>query len=253
VSGFTVGTKSFLGARSERAVCKNARSVVKMQAEMSRSVPFLLKPKNTEGLIGSAEFDPLGFSDYIDIRFLQEAELKHGRICMLAAVGFIVQELYTFGGSYFPKMLPVDAHGMLDGRDFRMKSLSLILNCTPLRRLTEYFLRTGGMTQILLFIAAFEAVSFYAIRQTLEGKREPGDFGFDPLGLGKNEAAFKRYRLSEIKNGRLAMIAVGGFIHQQWVTRMGVIEQLRNFHPLSDPMATNTGTLENLLRLKGTL
>eukprot|EP00190_Bangiopsis_sp_CCMP1999_P007019 CAMPEP_0198722294 /NCGR_PEP_ID=MMETSP1475-20131203/62_1 /TAXON_ID= ORGANISM="Unidentified sp., Strain CCMP1999" /NCGR_SAMPLE_ID=MMETSP1475 /ASSEMBLY_ACC=CAM_ASM_001111 /LENGTH=230 /DNA_ID=CAMNT_0044483197 /DNA_START=163 /DNA_END=855 /DNA_ORIENTATION=- len=227
VSGFTVGTKSFLGARSERAVCKNARSVVKMQAEMSRSVPFLLKPKNTEGLIGSAEFDPLGFSDYIDIRFLQEAELKHGRICMLAAVGFIVQELYTFGGSYFPKMLPVDAH--------------------------EYFLRTGGMTQILLFIAAFEAVSFYAIRQTLEGKREPGDFGFDPLGLGKNEAAFKRYRLSEIKNGRLAMIAVGGFIHQQWVTRMGVIEQLRNFHPLSDPMATNTGPLENLLRLKGTL
>jgi hypothetical protein len=40
-------------------------------------------------LAGYAGFDPLGFSDYYDIKWLQEAEIKHGRICMLAAVGMV--------------------------------------------------------------------------------------------------------------------------------------------------------------------
>lgn len=51
-----------------------------MMAEKSKSVPFLEAPKNLNGLIGDKGFDPIGFSDYIDVRFLREAELKHGRI-----------------------------------------------------------------------------------------------------------------------------------------------------------------------------
>jgi hypothetical protein len=34
-------------------------------------------------------FDPMGFSLAIDIRWLREAELKHGRVAMLATVGWI--------------------------------------------------------------------------------------------------------------------------------------------------------------------
>ena len=40
--------------------------------------------------VGYAGFDPLGFSDYYDINWLKEAEIKHGRICMLAAVGMVI-------------------------------------------------------------------------------------------------------------------------------------------------------------------
>ena len=49
-----------------------------------------------------------GFSDVFDLRVLREAELKHGRFAMLAVLGFIVQEVYTF--PFFPKLAPVDAH-----------------------------------------------------------------------------------------------------------------------------------------------
>lgn len=173
---------------------------------MSKSVPFLLKPKNLEGLPASYDFDPLLISDYINVRFLQEAEIKHGRICMLAAVGFLVQEQFTFGGSYFPKILPVEAH--------------------------DFYIHTGAMGQILLFIAAFEAISCYALKQTVDGKRAPGDFGFDPLGLGKDPVAFKKYQVNEIMNGRLAMIGIGGLIHQQWVTHQGIIYQMFHFKSL---------------------
>lgn len=198
---------SVSGRRVESSRRSDGATVPMMQTgKMSKSVPFLLKPKNLDGLPASYEFDPLLISDYINVRFLQEAEIKHGRICMLAAVGFLVQEQFTFGGSYFPKMLPVNAH--------------------------DFYIQTGGMGQILAAIAVFEAISCYALRQTIEGNRTPGDFGFDPLGLGKDPMQFKKYQANEIMNGRLAMIAVGGFIHQEWMTHQGAVEQLLNFKPL---------------------
>ena len=46
---------------------------------------------------GYAGFDPLGFSDYYDIKWMQEAEIKHGRICMLAVVGMV--RPFLSGGS----------------------------------------------------------------------------------------------------------------------------------------------------------
>ncbi|MCO5553780.1 hypothetical protein L7F22_007306 [Adiantum nelumboides] len=45
----------------------------------------------------------------------------------------------------------------------------------------------------------------------------PGDYGFDPLGLGKDPAALKWYREAEVIHGRWAMAAVVGiFVGQAW-------------------------------------
>lgn len=63
---------------------------------MSKSVPFMLKPKNLDGLVGSEEFDPFGFAEAFDIKFLREAELKHCRVAMLATVGWLVQVSLIF-------------------------------------------------------------------------------------------------------------------------------------------------------------
>jgi len=41
---------------------------------------------------GDQGWDPLGISNLIDVRWLREAELKHGRVCMLASLGCLVQE-----------------------------------------------------------------------------------------------------------------------------------------------------------------
>lgn len=182
VASASVGTRAFLGAAVPRATSARATTAVapapvRMMAEMSKSVPFLLKPKNLDGWAANAEFDPLGISDYVPVAYLRESELKHGRICMLASVGLIVQELFTWGGSYFPKIIPpIAAH--------------------------DHYLQTG-MAQLLIFIGAFEAISYYAIKQTLAGKRAPGDFNFDPLNLGKDPSKRAHYEKAEIKNGRV--------------------------------------------------
>ena len=49
------------------------------------------------------------------------------------------------------------------------------------------------------------------------------------LGMGKDPNALARRRIVELKNGRLAMIAFGGVIHQQLLTKQGTLEQLANF------------------------
>merc|ERR1712100_327021 len=53
--------------------------------------------------MGMNYFDPLGFSTTVDsgkLLFYREVELKHGRVAMLAALGFLVGEQYhpLFGG-----------------------------------------------------------------------------------------------------------------------------------------------------------
>ena len=67
------------------------------EGSFSESVPFLKQPTNLDGsLPGDVGFDPLGFSEVFDVKVLREAELKHGRIAMLAVLGWLVQESYTF-------------------------------------------------------------------------------------------------------------------------------------------------------------
>ena len=51
------------------------------------AMPFLTAAACQSSGLADADtgFDPLYFSDFLDIKYLREAELKHGRICMLCA------------------------------------------------------------------------------------------------------------------------------------------------------------------------
>jgi len=62
--------------------------------------------------------------------------------------------------------------------------------------------------------------------------------GFDPLNLyPPDEAGRARMELAEIKHGRLAMIAVTAFALQEYVTRLGVVDETPFFFfPLSESL-----------------
>ena len=176
-----------------------ARSSLALNVEKSPALPFIARPENCKGNVGDVGFDPLRFSDFVPVSFLREAELKHGRIAMLAWAGFVSVDLgfriYPLPEAY-EGLTPITAHDAL----------------------VQY----GSMSQILLFATLLEVVSSVAVVQMLEGSgRKPGYFGFDPLGFLKNKSAadVETMELKEITNGRLAMLAFSGVVTQAVLTQ----------------------------------
>lgn len=148
-----------------------------------------------------------------DVAFLREAELKHGRIAMLAFVGII----FTSGDVHWgaPAFEEAAAGGWPNALDAISKS------------------NPGIFAQAIATIAWIEGVSNASRGKGADvnwwdglwfGEREPsagsraivaGDIGFDPLRLMPTDpAAADQMRLKELKNGRLAMLAVMGIFMQ---------------------------------------
>nr|7Y7B_b Chain b, ACPI-14 [Chroomonas placoidea]7Y8A_b Chain b, ACPI-14 [Chroomonas placoidea] len=200
-SAFAPGSLMMPKSATRAAISRGPR----MQANDDLAVPFLERPPMLDGsYAGDIGFDPVGFSNYFDLRWLREAELKHGRVCMLGVVGFLVQEFVT---------LPMFSNGVTPVDDFFV---------VPATGLWQIFFTIG-------FVEAFSNGFKLTPSDMFADDRAPGDLGFDPLGCGKDPAALARRQLVEVKNGRLAMIAFGGMLHQQLLTKQGVIEQLTNF------------------------
>jgi len=59
-------------------------------------------PAKLDGsMVGDFGFDPMGLSEIQqDLTYARWAELKHGRICMLAVLGMVTQEYGPFGSHW---------------------------------------------------------------------------------------------------------------------------------------------------------
>ena len=131
------------------------------------------------------------------VKFYREVELKHGRVAMLAALGFVVGEHFhpLWGGN-------VDVPSYIAWQE------------TPLQ---------DWMPLVGLVIAIHELTSVFTFNSPFGGEifsirsdYASGDLGWDPLGLKPTDAAaLKEMQTKEINNGRLAMIAVAGMIGQE--------------------------------------
>ena len=111
------------------------------------------------------------------------AELKHGRVAMLAALGQITQHFYT---------LP-DESGVFSAGDRPFEALNKVVAERPLAAI-----------QIGLAIFAVEALGQF--NQAKPGQA-PGDLGWDPLNLKSDDPEiYEKVQKRELKNGRLAMV-----------------------------------------------
>merc|ERR1712183_19250 len=128
-----------------------------------------------------------------DQQFVTEAEIKHGRMSMLAWTGIWATHVGGFGlGLHIPGY-PVEPDWT--------KALGVFASERP-----------ADFAAILFFIAIAEGESVGHSGDNFRGKgsKVPGDFGLDFLGLkGKLSAEEQaRYAQVERRNGRAAMIAM---------------------------------------------
>ena len=160
-------------------------------------------------------FDPLGFcggeASESRVRFLREAEVKHGRVAMLAALGFLV------GENFHP----------LFGGEINVPSY-VAFQATPLQDYWKWVVAVIGLIEI----GSVNTLYFPLAIQWRDGKRNvffrpwqtreshsPGDLGFDPLGWKPAEAEdLKMMQAKELNNGRAAMVGIAGMVAQELVS-----------------------------------
>lgn len=148
-------------------------------------------------------------------QYLQESEIKQGRMAMLAWTGIWATHQGGMGlGLHFP--------GAPDCADWT-KALGVFATEQP-----------GVFGAILLFISIAEGESVGHTGDNWKGlsTKEPGNLGFDPWGLKSKLSAERQehYKQSEITNGRAAMIAIAS---------MFAFESIPGSVPLMDLFGAN--------------
>eukprot|EP00930_Biecheleria_cincta_P093295 TRINITY_DN8355_c0_g1_i2.p1 TRINITY_DN8355_c0_g1~~TRINITY_DN8355_c0_g1_i2.p1 ORF type:complete len:406 (+),score=65.76 TRINITY_DN8355_c0_g1_i2:29-1246(+) len=143
-------------------------------------------------------FDPIGFTNKGDLngfRNYRAAEIKHGRVAMMAALGAVVQHYVKFPGF---ESVPAG-----------------------LGALTKEPGNVGF--GVLLLVTGFLETEVW----TQDEVKSPGDFG-DPLGLGnifKSKPDDYSFRERELNNGRFAMFAAIGIIFAELATGKDAVQQ----------------------------
>ncbi|CAK0858635.1 unnamed protein product [Prorocentrum cordatum] len=197
-------------------------------------------------------WDPVGFTkdgDVAAFKRRRETEIKHGRVSMLATMGYITPEVVgKFPGELSPS-LGVKYADIPNG----LAALSKVPG--------------PGWLQIVAYCLYCESGPF---GYNADPNRKPGELGWRPIGLYSADPQVRQRRLAaEIANGRLAMMAIIGMFFQDGLTgsawgdwALYTASPLRAFESelgvqaptgFWDPLGyTNDGSVENFQRRRST-
>ena len=155
---------------------------------------------------------PFGFAgaDKANLLFMREAEIKHCRLAMLAVIGWPLAEL-------FDKPI-ADAIGQPSVLTSSGASPSVL---------------NGGLDRIDIeyWVAVVALAGFVELenQKQIESKGKAyiqGDCGFDPLGFfPEDKKGQLEMQTKELKHGRLAMMAILGFVVQEALYRIPVVQE----------------------------
>jgi hypothetical protein len=153
-------------------------------------------------------FDPAGFcgkgtTTLENVKRIREAEVMHGRVAMMATVGYLVGESTpTPFGITGPAN---DQLAQVPGPLFAALTFGIAL--------AEAFRATKGWVEP-------GTDSLF----TLRANYYPGDLGFDPLGFKPtNKKDFEESATKELSNGRLAMLGVAGMCVQELINHQTIL------------------------------
>eukprot|EP00929_Paragymnodinium_shiwhaense_P106061 TRINITY_DN71159_c0_g1_i1.p1 TRINITY_DN71159_c0_g1~~TRINITY_DN71159_c0_g1_i1.p1 ORF type:complete len:271 (+),score=49.71 TRINITY_DN71159_c0_g1_i1:71-883(+) len=143
-------------------------------------------------------WDPMGFTDeggQAAFRRRRSVEFKHGRISMLATMGYITPELVGKWPGYLSPSMGVKYSDIPNGLGALLKVPSL------------------GWVQILTFFGFVEYSGGFEDYRT----GTPGDYGWKVLT--SSDSTERRRKLdADLANGRLAMVAIMAMLFQDGLT-----------------------------------
>lgn len=178
---------------------------------------------SAEDMVGSLPpvgfFDPLNLSEGksdVEMKKIREAELKHGRVAMLAFLGIVSGEAVAKGETPFQEFFG----GITGPAIYQFQQADEIFT-----HFWEVVLFGIAVVEGQNIISGWESIK-EASGKTVSDLKEDyvnGDLGFDPLGLKPDaQDEFDVLRTKELQNGRLAMLGVAGIVAQELVTGQSI-------------------------------
>merc|ERR1719346_739960 len=145
-------------------------------------------------------WDPLGLAsdgDVDDFKRRRTTEIKHGRVSMLACMGYMTPEITGKWPGYLSPSAGLKYADIPNG-------LAAVSKVPAL-----------GWTQIVIYCFYCESTGDFGYN----AGPTPGDCGFKPPLLATDDPELKQKRLNaELANGRLAMMAIIGMFFQDGLT-----------------------------------
>lgn len=156
-------------------------------------------------------FDPLGFSKDADlntVKRLREAEIMHGRVAMMATLGYLIGE-----------STPTITYGMNVHHTIANNQLPEV----PGTVLFPFFLAIN-ISEALRASKGWVEPGLGPLF-TLRENYYPGDLGLT-LFKPTDAEGFANMQTKELNNGRLAMLAAAGMCVQEQINGKGILENL---------------------------
>merc|ERR1712115_559342 len=169
-------------------------------------------------------------SDITQMKAFREAETTHGRVAMLAVVGFLVTEA------------PFSFHPLFDtaARDIgpAIRHLDDVRSAAPF--FFEILAVVIGSLELGRSLRGWEKPGNEE-NKVLRDDYYPGDIGFDPLGLKPDTfEEFSVMSTKELQHGRLAMLGIAGIVAQELINGKEIFVNLGlspdTFDPSSLPV-----------------
>lgn len=190
----------------------------------SIALPFLPRPTALDGThAGDFGFDPLGLSEKLDLYTMQEAEIRHARLAMLAVIGWPMSELLAPGWMLRDGCAPSVLNGV--------NPLSFLAIAGFLGAAGYFEKQTSLRSNIDTPMGKQHQKDMSAIWQY----GVAGDYNWDPLNLysscGDDWKGRKGLREVEVSHGRSAMLGITYFAAWEALTGHPIVENNLLFHP----------------------
>lgn len=138
-------------------------------------------------------------------KFVQEAELKHGRVAMISSL--IIPSLELLNGNN-PGINVLSSQPV----NFQLSMLA-VFACSEAAQLLK------------AYEYPYDLKTWFNMKES----HIPGEYNFDPLKLSNSTISYTFYKDAELLNGRIAMLAATGMITQELCTDKTIIDTIHLF------------------------
>lgn len=187
-------------------------------------MPFFQKPTKLDGThAGDYGFDPMGLTEEFDMYYMQECELRHARLAMLAVVGWPLSEMLGPGFMLQDGRAPSVLNGV---NPVSAIAILAALAAYSVFELATWNRRTAGTKLGDIHLEDMKNIWTDGVA---------GDYNFDPAGfyslLGDDAYGRKGMREVEITHGRYAMLGISYFAFYEVLSGYPIVEDNMLFHP----------------------